>query len=93
MWIIFEHKSVMKTISKLPEQVIERYEFWKNIIEIDGIEGLKNIRGFNDEALKGKWFGYRSSRLNIQYRVIYKVDKQRVLVYVERISAHNYRRF
>jgi addiction module RelE/StbE family toxin len=48
--------------------------------------------GFKDEALSGNWKGFRSSRLNIQYRVIYKVHKDQVLVEVERVTPHDYRR-
>jgi len=33
-----------------------------------------------------------SSRLNTQYRVIYKVEDQRVLVIVMDVTAHDYRR-
>ncbi|MGM0477249.1 MAG: type II toxin-antitoxin system mRNA interferase toxin, RelE/StbE family, partial [Pseudomonadota bacterium] len=36
--------------------------------------------------------GYRSSRLNLQYRVIYRALKDRVLVEVERVTPHDYRR-
>jgi addiction module RelE/StbE family toxin len=50
------------------------------------------IAGFRDEALKGKWRGYRSSRLNEQYRVIYTVNKNEIYVMVEEITPHDYRR-
>jgi hypothetical protein len=30
------------------------------------------IKGFHDEALSGQWAGHRSSRLGIQWRVIYR---------------------
>jgi addiction module RelE/StbE family toxin len=45
-----------------------------------------------DEALKGEWKGYRSSRLNIQYRVIYKIEDDKVLVKVVQITPHDYRK-
>ena len=45
-----------------------------------------------DEALAGEWKGYRSSRLNLLYRVIYRVDGDRILVQVEHITPHDYRR-
>ncbi|MCP4992627.1 MAG: type II toxin-antitoxin system mRNA interferase toxin, RelE/StbE family, partial [Gammaproteobacteria bacterium] len=47
--------------------------------------------GFNDESLSGEWKGHRSSRLNTQYRVIYQVDQDRVLVKVMRVTPHDYR--
>ena len=43
-----------------------------------------------DEALSGKWKGYRSSRLNFQYRVICKVKGDKVRVQVENDTPHDY---
>jgi addiction module RelE/StbE family toxin len=53
---------------------------------------LRAIKGFHDEALRGDWKGHRSSRLGQQYRVIYQVEAQEVLVYVMDVTAHDYRR-
>ncbi len=92
MWEIFEHKKAVKHINSLPTEILKRYEKWKDIVSISGPEGLKNIKGFNDEALRGEWKGYRSSRLNIQYRLIYKVDGKQFFIYVIDITAHDYRR-
>ena len=91
MWEIYEHKSVTKKLSKLPLEILQRYEKWKDIVRISGPQGLRLIRGFNDEPLLGEWKGYRSSRLNIQYRVIYEVDGENVRVNVEKITPHDYR--
>lgn len=92
MWQIYEHRRIAKTLRKLPNDVLERYEKWKDIVNLSGPEGLKLIRGFNDEPLKGDWNGYRSSRLNLQYRVIYRIEKDKVFVQVEKITPHDYRR-
>jgi mRNA-degrading endonuclease YafQ of YafQ-DinJ toxin-antitoxin module len=50
------------------------------------------IKGFHDEAVQGEWKGHRSSRLGIQYRVIYRIVGQEILVEVVDISAHDYQR-
>lgn len=92
MWAIYEHKQLGKKIKKLPLEVLKHYEKWKDIVGISGPDGLKHIKGFHDEALKGEWRSYRSSRLNKQYRVIYKIAKQKVYVKVVDITAHDYRR-
>ncbi|WP_227520287.1 type II toxin-antitoxin system mRNA interferase toxin, RelE/StbE family [Marinobacter sp. LV10R510-11A] len=92
MWGILEHRRVTKNLSAAPVEVQKRYEKWKDIVSISGPQGLKQIRGFNDEALSGKWKGFRSSRLNIQYRVIYKVQNKQVLVEVEKVTPHDYGR-
>jgi len=92
MWVVCEHKRVSRSLASAPIDVLKRYEKWKDIVSISGPTGLRSIKGFHDESLSGKWKGYRSSRLNIQYRVIYKIDKDNVLVQVENVTPHNYRR-
>lgn len=71
MWEILEHKRVDKVLKSLPMEILQRYEKWKDIVYISGPDGLKQIKGFKDEALKGNWKGFRASRLNLQYRVLY----------------------
>ncbi len=92
MWTIYEHKRVTKSLRSAPIEVRKRYEKWKDIVAISGPQGLKKIKGLRDESLTGDRKGYRSSRLNIQYRVIYKVEGDRVLVQVENVTPHDYRR-
>ncbi len=81
-----------KVLSKLPDVVLKRYEKWKDIVRISGPQGLRAIKGFHDEALRGEWKGHRSSRLGQQYRVIYEVESEEVMVYVLDLTAHDYRR-
>ena len=92
MWLIYEHRRLDKQLAKAPIEVLKRYEKWKAIVEISGPEGLGIIRGLRDEALSGKWNGYRSSRLNKQYRVIYRVSGSELKVYVVEMTPHDYRR-
>ena len=92
MWEIFEHRRVVRQLQRLPVEVLKRYEKWKDIVTISGPQGLRLIRGFNDEALSGQWKGHRSSRLSQQYRVIYYIERDRVRVEVVNLTAHDYRR-
>lgn len=92
MWKIFEHKKSIKQINVLPTKVLKRYEKWKDIVSISGPNGLKQIKGFNDEPLAGEWKGHRSSRLNLQYRVIYKIEDEQFFVQVVKVTSHDYRR-
>ena len=82
MWEIYEHKKLICTIRKIPKNILERYEIWKDIIQLSGPHALRLIKGFHDETLSGKWEGFRSSRLNIQYRIIYRVYKNELYVMV-----------
>jgi plasmid maintenance system killer protein len=81
-----------RVLSKLPHEVLKRYEKWKDIVRISGPQGLRAIKGFHDETLKGELQGQRSSRLGQQYRVIYEVSAKEILVYVLDLTAHDYRR-
>jgi addiction module RelE/StbE family toxin len=72
--------------------ILKRYEKWKDIVAISGPQGLKLVKGFRDESLSGPWEGHRSSRLSLRYRVIYRVERARVLVEVVSVTAHDYRR-
>ncbi len=73
-------------------EILKRYEKWKDIASLSGPQGLRAIRGFHDEALVGKWKGYRSSRLNEPWRVIYRTVADALLVQVIRVTPHDYRR-
>ncbi|MCU7862041.1 MAG: type II toxin-antitoxin system mRNA interferase toxin, RelE/StbE family, partial [Candidatus Thiodiazotropha sp. (ex Lucinoma kastoroae)] len=75
-----------------PNDVLKKYEKWKDIVALSGPQGLRRFKGLHDESLSGKWKGYRSSRLTIQYRVFYKIEKDQLTVKVEKITPHDYRR-
>ena len=92
MWEIYEHHSLARKLSRLPLEVLKRYEKWKDIVGISGPEGLRLIKGFHDESLKGPWQGERSSRLGLKYRIIYSVKREKVYVQVIDITTHDYRR-
>lgn len=93
MWEIEEHRRVDKQLSgSVPVEVLMRYEKWKDIARISGPQGLRLIKGFHDEALSGEWKGHRSSRLGLQWRVIYRVVANVLLIQVVQVTAHDYRR-
>lgn len=92
MWRIEEHRRVDKQVTAIPRDILKRYEKWKDIAAISGLPGLRLIRGFHDEALSGEWSGYRSSRLGLQWRVIYRVAGENHAFQVVSITAHDYRR-
>lgn len=81
-----------KRLSRLPVEVLKRYEKWKDIVRISGPSGLRLVKGFHDEGLGGEWRGHRSSRLGHQYRVVYAVVADEIRVEVVDLTAHDYRR-
>ncbi len=92
MWHIEEHRRVEKQLSAITREVLKRYEKWKDIAALSGPPGLRLIKGFHDEALSGEWKGHRSSRLGVQYRIIYRTVPEQQLFQVVSITAHDYRR-
>jgi addiction module RelE/StbE family toxin len=93
MWRIEEHRRLDRQLSsRVPIEVLKRYEKWKDIVRLSGPAGLLVIKGFRDEALMGEWRGHRSSRLNLQWRVIYRVEGDAFLVEVVQVTPHEYRR-
>ena len=92
MWRIEEHRRVEKQVKTIPKEILKRYEKWKDIAAISGPPGLRLIKGFHDETLSGEWRGYRSSRIGLQWRAIYRIDTENLLFQVASITAHDYRR-
>ena len=92
MWEVLEHRRAARRLDRLPTEVLVRYEKWKDIVRVSGPRGLRLIKGFHDEALRGEWKGHRSSRLSPQYRVIYRVEAEEVEVLVLDVTPHDYRR-
>ena len=93
MWQIEEHRRVDKQLSgSVPVEILKRYEKWKDIARLSGPQGFRAIKGFHDEALSGEWKGHRSSRLGLQWRVIYRVVADVLQIQVVHVPAHDYRR-
>jgi addiction module RelE/StbE family toxin len=93
MWRIEEHRRVDRQLSgRVPIEILKRYEKWKDIARLSAAPGLRAIKGFHDEALSGEWKGHRSSRLGLQWRVIYCVQADILLIQVVQVTPHDYRR-
>ena len=91
MWELLEHRRTDRQLAKAPREVLKRYEKWKDIARISGPQGLRQVKGFHDEALSGPWRGHRSSRLGLQWRVLYRALPDALLVQVVQVTAHDYR--
>jgi hypothetical protein len=92
MWTILEHRRIDKQCASAPVEVLKRYEKWKDIASLSGPPGLRRIAGFHDEALSGEWQGHRSSRLGLQFRLIYRLVPKEMTFLVVSLNAHDYRR-
>jgi mRNA-degrading endonuclease YafQ of YafQ-DinJ toxin-antitoxin module len=93
MWWIQEHRRLDRQLAgRVPAEILKRCEKWKDIVRLSGLAGLLAIKGFHDEALAGPWKGHRSSRLSLQWRVIYRVGGDAFLFMVVQVTPHEYRR-
>ena len=77
-----------RQLRKLPWNIKEALLAWIWIVEIDGLEKIRAIRGYRDEALKGNRKGQRSSRLNRAYRVIY--TENGIILEILEVNKHEY---
>lgn len=92
IWRFREHRRLARRLRMLPPHVRDRYEAWKNVLGAAGPEALEDLPGTRDEALRGQWKGFRSSRLSFRYRVIYRVVRDDLMIEVVDVKPHDYRR-
>jgi len=85
--------SEMKGKLPIPNEII--LQFKKKIqilISIESINELNSFRSLHFEPLKGKRQGEYSIRLNLQYRLIFKIEQDNQLVIdlivIQEISKH-----
>lgn len=81
-----------KLSTSVPAEVLRRYEKWKSIASQTGPAGIQAINGCHDEALSGQWSGYRSARLGRQWRLIYQVIDDALVIQVVEVNAHVYKK-
>lgn len=91
---IIESRQVEKELDRAPHEIKISYQIWVRLLEAHGLAILRQFKGYHDENLKGKWLGYRSSRLNKQWRVIYILgDRSDIqIIQVKKVTPHDYKR-
>lgn len=71
-------------------KVIKR---WVIEVETEGIEAAQNNVTWRDHILDGLWAGCRAISFSFSGRLLYKVEKDRVIVRVIRVTHnHDYRK-
>jgi toxin HigB-1 len=81
-----------KDLERVPGHIALKLQGWVDAVKDEGLERVRRIPGYHDEPLEGIWRGHRSIRLNRAYRAIYRIaaEESLELVYVERITKHEY---
>ena len=85
-------KLAQKQIKRLPRHIQGALELWKDLIQTEGVQAIKNIPGYHDESLMGNRRGQRSCRLSRSYRVIYEeLDSDEInIILVLEVNKHDY---
>lgn len=82
-----------RSLKKCPKAVAVKFLYWKRLVEEHGLENVRRLRGFNDEALQGKLAGLRSIRLSAGYRAYYrKLESDVECILVEEVNKHEYKK-
>lgn len=90
MAYIVDERKIVKTLNKLDKTIRAAYAAWKGIVINNGFEGLRNVKGFHFEKLKGTRKGQHSCRLNRGFRVFFRKIGKSFVIEVLEISKHEY---
>lgn len=84
-------RRAQKQLGTVPNHIRRKLLIWVLAVEADGLEVVRRVSGYHDEALQGDRFGQRSIRLNVAWRAIYEIRRDVVeFVSVEEVSKHDY---
>ncbi|PIR25883.1 MAG: hypothetical protein COV43_03395 [Deltaproteobacteria bacterium CG11_big_fil_rev_8_21_14_0_20_42_23] len=75
-------KKAKKQLNSVPRHILNKLESWIRAVELEGVEQVRKISGYHDEALQGKRKGQRSIRLSRSYRAVYIMLKSGVVEYI-----------
>jgi proteic killer suppression protein len=89
-------KAAKKDLRKVPDYVEQKLFRWVDDVRNDGLEEVRKIPGWHDEALQGQRKHQRSIRLSRAYRAIYELredpeaDSKVEFVEVQEVNKHDY---
>lgn len=85
-------KKAQKDLGKIPDYIKDKLLLWVDDVERIGIQHVRKVPGFHDEALKGDREGQRSIRLNKAYRAIYieSAEKAIIIISIIEVNKHDY---
>lgn len=80
-----------KDLKTVPMNIVDKLEFWVGLVEAQGLDATRKIKGFHDEPLHGSRKGQRSIRLSRAYRAIYIVVRGELhFAEVQEVNKHKY---
>jgi mRNA-degrading endonuclease YafQ of YafQ-DinJ toxin-antitoxin module len=86
-WQVVESRLLARQIRRAPRDIREKYALWRSLVQQWGpqLQG-----GFHVHALQGGRKGQKSAWLNRQWRVIFKVVEDRLVVEALELTPHRY---
>ncbi len=86
MWAVIERRDVSKQLRRLPKNIVQKYELWKDVASQGGPQALRELKGFHFEKLEDdRW----SSKLTKGYRVIFSIMKGLLQIEVIHVGTHD----
>lgn len=84
-------KKAKKDLLKVPFYIKDKLFRWMDLVNNEGLEEARKIKGYHDEPLKGMREGERSIRLSRAYRAIYVIiEKEKKFCEVREVNKHAY---
>jgi hypothetical protein len=86
-WRVIESRLIARQVQRAPKEIQEKYAIWRNRVRRAGpyLGG-----GYQTHALSGGRLGQKAARLNRQWRVIFKVLKDQLVVEALELTPHRY---
>ena len=79
-----------KQLDRVPDFIRKKVMLWIFLVESSGIWEVAKSPGFHDEPLKGERKGQRSVRMNLAYRLIYRIVEGRIHIELLEVHKHEY---
>ncbi len=86
-WRVVESRSLAKQVERSPREIQQRYVVWRHRVEQEGPE-LGG--GYRVHKLRGNRKGEMAARLNRQWRVIFTVLHDELIVHAIELTPHKY---
>lgn len=85
-------RAAITQLQKTPIYIREKLYMWVERDKLLGLSGVRKIKSYHDEPLKGERVGQRSIRLNKAYRAIYVIREDDTIEFAEirEVSKHDY---
>jgi mRNA-degrading endonuclease YafQ of YafQ-DinJ toxin-antitoxin module len=86
-WRVIESRLLARQIHRAPREIQRKYMAWRNLVQHSGphLGG-----GFRVHALQGSRKGQKSAWLNRQWRVIFKMVEDQLIVEALEVTPHRY---